>query len=390
MAGEETPGGETPGFAGFRGPAGPRPAAGPAPVWDAGNQKPLPSALDQLGPQARSIIVPGILLVLLAVTGLAVSISGLAGMAGVIGDSEALEGEVTDSFRTADTLACADERRDTRAALDSYVADTGEVPDDLSALVPTFLDEVPPNYRIVRGELDARPDGPCAATDDVDLAERDIQDRYDEAYTAVSGSSAYDLFISGMVLFGASLAFQGFWLATAYRCMPRSRQTHPAKRAYGPVVVFAVTAAIYYPLQAAVVGSSVDGGGGSGGGLLLFGISMVSLFLMVRALLRAIDMLGDVTFHFQRGHYLTSRVMRLSLKGFFLVPVIGTVLGIGLAVAGAVEVAALILTASLLVGLGLFPVVAFVAYAVAIVLATVGVEQALGRARDDLNGVATP
>lgn len=373
--------------AGFGGVAGPAAPLGGRSDWELASRR-MPSAFDKLGPQARSIVVPGILLVVMAALGVATFAVGTVGVIGDVVDAKVFDDDSAGlSFGGVDAVACSQERRAVRDAASRYTIDQGRPPSDIDDL-RGYLEGRPTEYTIevddgnafvvpARGSV-------CGAgggiADDVRL-----RDQMQTFLDVVDDSSSYNLLIFGSLLFGAAIAYQGYWLATAYRCLPRARQIHPPRRAYGPVVVYATNALVGGALMAALIGAEVHLEEPILFVFLYWAMVLAYVFFMVRALLRGMDMLGDVTFHFCGGDYLASRLMRLGLKGFFLVPFVTVLFTAGLEQVEWHTAAGWTLLVGLGLGFVVCPLVTLVSYVVAIVQATTGITNALDAAIAELD-----
>ena len=115
-------------------------------------------------------------------------------------------------------------------------------------------------------------------------------------------------------------------------------------------------------------------------------LSLVAGLLMtviwIRALLRFVDMIGDVTFALAGGHYGTARLMRFCLKGELWLYAV-YVIAYGAVVFGAGVVARSILLFAL-GGLFVLPVVFVLTYVVAVVVTTMAVGETLDKAAAQL------
>lgn len=371
--------------------AGPAVPAGSTrrPAWDFGTGK-MPSAFDQIGPGARSVAVPGVLLLVLVSVGLAAMAVGAAGVIRSLADADVFEFEAAQV--NIPRAECATERRQARAAVLAYVADQGRPPATMSDLVPGYLDEAPGAFQLTvadgEAQVVARDDGRCGAFVSQGDSGVDDEQRARDAVDAFAAAPANGLLFGGGLALGAAAGFQGWWLASTYRCLPRKRQHRAPRRAYGPFVVYVVGLTAVASVQTAFVSSEVSYDEPIMTGSTLVLLQFTFLFALVFALLKAVEMLGDVTFHFCDGHYLTSRLMRLSIKGFFLLPAAGLVIGLGVGAAGFGEVGVAVMLVGWLLGSVICPLVFIISYVIAVMMAIFGVERALRAAAAELTSHA--
>lgn len=359
------------------------------PAWELSGQN-MPSAFDALGPRARSILAPGVILLVLVVGGVAALVIGYAGLATSLSDAQVFDaGEGSSPFdvSNADQVTCRSERRLVAAAVASYRALEDAEPRSTGDLIPDYLAAQPSSYRVqtVDGRAEVVPvsGGACDGSSGDDAR---TEDRARTATDTVAESASLGLAVVGMLAMGGAALYQGWFLATAYRCLPRGRQIHPSRRAYGPLLMYTLAALVIGSTAVALIASEVFYEEPLTATVIILLQELVFLFLIVRAVLRTIDMLGDVTFHFCDGHYVTSRLMRLCVKGTFLFPLASVLLAIGFGQAdltGTVPEA--IVVATYVFGVIVCPLVLAICYVVAVSLAIGGVERALKAAAVELS-----
>ncbi|HEV7720089.1 MAG TPA: hypothetical protein VGO60_02340, partial [Iamia sp.] len=213
-----------------------------------------------------------------------------------------------------------------------------------------------------------------------------FEDRAAAASAEVAASLGLGLLLgSGLALWvGAGLV--SWWLASAYRCLPRTARGVTPRRAYTLVRTMTGTTLVFC-VATFLVGRYVTPEEPLTGALIMLVVTTACLTGLVRALLVVIDMIGDVTFEFCGRHYGTSRAMRLSVLGLVLLPGVLFCLGV---LAGVVEDRPVILDAIFVGVLVVYavalilPVVFVVCLVVSIVLATAGIGGRLREGAEEL------
>lgn len=352
------------------GPAAPR-LAGPRAVRDR-------TPVDRLSPQARSVVVPAVVAVLLILVTPVVALVALA-----VGLRDA----------TASGGGAADD------AFDECRAERAEIQDDLAAFRtrtgrhPAGDDEIPPydhDRFIVRydewsTDVDTVPGSPCdqrwSATTWGTTGQRagaEDDSPFGDLAEAMTFDEPLQLVAAG--LGGMAVGSLSWWLACAHRCLPRRERSVDPSRAYGPVWVLAAGFVAISFIQGLALASGYDPTGSLFVSYLWLGTTLAASVAMVRALRVSADMIGDVT-HVVAGGHAPTRIMKAALTTMLWacgVILASTVVAIGsspfLVVAG---LATLVLLAAHLVAL--------VAYGMGVVMATLGIERTLGEAAAQLD-----
>lgn len=367
---------------GWNGGAHPGPPLGPppSPVAGSGGDGVTPpsvrpgtgdTARELLSPQARSVLVPA---VVTALTGLVILLASAVGaVLGVVAASEASE-DLPDGAPS--NLECAFQRRSLQLLLDDYEQRRGRAPTSERDLGVEVLDsaEYRIDFTVDPPAVRPRPGSTCAAD-----AEVSILADWDEGEDAWSVASAASALVP-IGLGGLGLTMGCWWLASAYRCLPRNERRHPVGHAFRLVRVVVVANLGL----AAALGLAVGPAAGEpivAGVVLLLGY-LVSAVLHVRAVLRAIDMIGDITFVYRRGRYTTARIMRtcvmtivLALPTAFLLALLAGARDSSIAAIGFLVVLCAAITAA---------VVGAIAAVVAVVQVTVAIESTLRRAAAEI------
>jgi hypothetical protein len=315
---------------------------------------PPDSPLTKLGPEARSLWGPALLTVVLLLAALVTTGALVVDLATNVD---------TDELRSVD----ADET-------DLDPAD-GASPDDGDGVVVEPGEGRDPGVTI---------DDPFASGDRPSAAD-ERRERGTDALVEAYESTSARLALLAVALIAAALVMQARWLAVAYRCLPGRQQIRRPGQAYRPVRV-----AVGYLLAWTALAALAEGPFEDDPGivvLLAALINLVTLVCMVFALLRVIDMIGDVTFAYAHRHYGTARAMALSLKGELLLYGLLVVLAFAAVSVEPGSTAALVLDIAGMTTLGLLavlPVVFVVSYVIAVLIATAAVEATLSRAADQL------
>jgi len=278
-------------------------------------------SLDRLPVEARSVAVPaGIALTVivgaLVATVVTLTLFGFAiERAAVLANLDSVSQELS----TREAAACRERRQDLEGARNRHIDETGEAPTDIDDLDPGAEDFVL--------DRDGRPvPAPGSACEGIGLrstssptSTQAVEDRASTAWTEVAGLGLGLFLVSGLAVWvGAGLV--SWWLASAYRCLPRTSRRETPRRAYTLVrTMIGTTLGLFVSFS--LVGRYMTPEEDSlTGGVTLLVVMAVCLALLVRALLVVIDMIGDLTFEFCGRHYGTSRAMRLSVLGLVLLP----------------------------------------------------------------------
>ncbi|HMJ76412.1 MAG TPA: hypothetical protein VK507_10595 [Iamia sp.] len=342
-------------------------------------------SLDRLAVEARSVAVPaGIALTLiigaLLATVAALTLTGFAvERSAVLDDLDSVSQELT----VREAQACRDRRQDLEDARTRHIDETGGRPTDIDDLSPGADDFVLDR----NGHPVPAPGSACESIGATSTSSAQaVEDRAAAAWAEVAASLGVALIWASVLALWIGAGAVSWWLAAAYRCLPRAARGVTPRRAYTLVRTMAGTTLAFY-VAAFLVDRHVADQEPLTGALIVLVVVTACLAFLVRALLVVIDMIGDVTFEFCGRHYGTSRAMRLSVLGLVLVP--GARFGLGV-LAGAASYGS-VLQDAISVGVLLvylvaliLPVVFVVCLVVSIVLANTGIGGRLREGAEEL------
>jgi hypothetical protein len=359
-------------------PTAGRPVLGPAPPGLAPPRSARDrTPVDRLSTQARSVVVPAVVAVLLI---LVTPVVVLLSLVVTLRDADlGAGGSAVDRYDE-----CQSARREIRDDIEAFQARTGRVPagdDDLPAY---DRERFAVDYTRARPSPQPVPGGPCDLTVRVGTGTTTVHGpgAEDDGFRSLAEALTFDepLQLVAAGLGGTAMGALAWWLACAHRCLPTRDRTVDPSRAYGPVWVLGAG----FVASSFVQGLALASGGDAGGSLMVFYLwvatSLAVGLAMVKTLRTSADMIGDIT-HALAGGHAPTRLMQAALTTILWalgVALVSTVLAIGaaplLAVAGLATVV-----------VWLAALVALVAYGIAVIMATVAIERSLGEAAAQLD-----
>lgn len=316
--------------------------------------------------------------VVTALVGLAIVVASLfAAVVGVVAASEAAS-ETADGAPSQ--IECALQRRSLQLLLDDHERRrdrTATSERDLGVGIHE-TSEYEIDFSVDPPEVRPRPGSVCAADAEVSILAD--WDEGDDAWSVAWAAAA----LLPIGLGGLGLTMGCWWLAAAYRCLPRHERRHPVGHAFRLVRVV-VLANLGLAAALGLAAGPAAGEPVVAGAVLLLGY-ILSAVLHVRAVLRAIDMIGDITFVYRRGQYATSRIMRVCVLTVVVAVPTSSILVL---IAGAQEssMASYAFLAVLCAAITA-AVVGAVAAVVAVIQVTVSIESTLNRAASELDAGA--